>query len=398
MKRSVCGVVLLLMVAAFALSCSRHHAPAPTQRPTQTHGPAPAAKPEPAVPASQPQPPSESRAEELTANARLLAGLPVEGPGPWAAIQERPSWQAHAKAMGALWRQDDAARLSKVRAFAQARLSNLNDASSTVFYPFGGPDALYPTALFPKAATYVLVGLEPVGRPPDLASLSHPELEASLKAMQQYITPILQISFFRTDDMAQELQNKGVLPILLVFLAGTGHRIWDVEPMAVGPDGALASSSWEAKPRAVRVDFSAGDAHERQTLLYFSQDLSDAGLKKRPEFEAYLARLGSPVTFLKAASYLMYEPWFSRIRAAILDRSSAVLEDDSGLPLKAFLANEWNLTFFGTYTGPIHRFKNCLQPNLQQAYAEGSALPLPFGIGYQHIAGHSNLMLAVRKR
>ncbi|MGA9751365.1 MAG: hypothetical protein WBS54_06230 [Acidobacteriota bacterium] len=398
MKRSVRSFVLLLMVAVLALSCGRHHAPASTQRPPRTQGPAPAAKSETAVPAIPSQPPSESRADELTANARLLAGLPVEGPGPWAAIQERPSWQAHAKAMGSLWKQDDAARLSKVRAFAQARLSHLNDAAPTVFYPFGGPDALYPTALFPKAATYVLVGLEPVGRPPELASLSQPELEASLKAMQEYITPILQISFFRTDDMEQELQNKGVLPILLVFLAGTGHRIWDVEPMAVSPDGALAPSSWEEKPRAVRVDFSAGDARERQTLLYFSQDLSDAGLKKRPGFEAYLATLGSPVTFLKAASYLMYEPWFSRIRAAILDRSSAVLEDDSGLPLKAFHANEWNLTFFGTYTGPIHRFKNCLQPDLQEAYAEGPALPLPFGIGYQHIAGHSNLMLAIRKR
>jgi hypothetical protein len=300
--------------------------------------------------------------------------------------------------MGALWRQDDEARLSKVRAFAQARLASLDDAAPTVFYPFGGPDALYPTALFPKATAYVLVGLEPVGRPPDLASLSRPELEASLKAMQQYITPILQISFFRTDDMEQELQNKGVLPILMVFLAGTGHRIWDVEPMAVGPDGALVPSSWEKKPRAVRVDFSTKDAPERQSLFYFSQDLSDAGLKKRPEFEAYLARLGRPVTFLKAASYLMYEPWFSRIRSAILERSRAVLEDDSGLPLKAFHTNEWNLTFFGTYTGPIHRFKNCLQPDLQEAYAKGSALPLPFGIGYQHIAGHSNLMLAVRKR
>ncbi len=398
MKRFVYGLVLLLVVATLALSCGRKHTPAPTRRLPRTQSPAPAAKLEPAAPVSPSQPPSKSRAEELTANARLLAGLPVEGQGPWAAIQERPSWQAHAKAMGALWKQDDAARLSKVRAFAQARLSSLNDAAPTVFYPFGGPDALYPTALFPKATTYVLVGLEPVGRPPDLASLSHSELEASLKAMQQVITPILQISFFRTDDMEQELQKKGVLPILLVFLAGTGHRIWDVEPMAVSPDGALAPSSWEEKPRAVRVDFSAGDAHERQSLLYFSQDLSDAGLKKRPGFEAYLATLGSPVTFLKAASYLMYEPWFSRIRAAILDRSSAVLEDDSGLPLKAFDPRNWTLTFFGTYTGPIHRFKNSFQPDLEKAYAGGAALPLPFGIGYQHIAGHSNLMLAIRKR
>ena len=144
MKRSVRSFVFLLMVAALALSCGRHHAPATTQRPARTQGPAPAAKPETAVRAIPSQPPSESRAEELTANARLLAGLPVEGQGPWAAIQERPSWQAHAKAMGALWRQDDAARLSKVRAFARARLSDLNDAAHGSFHgnpyhPFFSP-------------------------------------------------------------------------------------------------------------------------------------------------------------------------------------------------------------------------------------------------------------------
>ena len=77
--------------------------------------------------------------------------------------------------------------------------------------PLGGPDALYPTAFFPDASAFTLVGLEPVGAVPDLAALTE-RLDEGLKEMELYVTPILQISFFRTNDMEVELARRGPLP------------------------------------------------------------------------------------------------------------------------------------------------------------------------------------------
>ncbi len=382
-----------LALAALALSCNRG-APAP-EAPAKRPAP-PAVQPE----AHQEAPPQKGpevtdRSRLLTDTARILAGLTVEGDGPLAAIQERPSWKAHARILGNLWKQHEAARLSKVRRWSDANLGAIRASSSTVFYPFGGPDILYATAFYPDAQAYVLVGLEPVGSVPGLMALPPESLDKSLKEMETYITPILQISFFRTNDMEEELTQKGTLPILLVFLAGTGHRILDVQPLALAADGTPVAPQGPGVAHAVRVDFQKEGAASTQSLYYFSQDLSDAALKKVPQFTAFLQKMPRPTTFLKAASYLMFRDHFSTVRTFILTGTAAVLEDDSGIPLKYFQSKKWDVRFYGTYKGPIKLFKMFEQKDLLEAYhGAGTVAPLDFGIGYQHHAGESNLMLA----
>ena len=388
LRTTIIAAALLLL--ALALACSRGgtkpEAPAPEVRKA-----APAPQPPPA-----PNPPAETeRSVALTANARLLAGLKVDAPGPWAALQERPSWRSHAHALGTLWKAHDEARLSRVRRWAATHLNTLDAPGENVFYPFGGPDALYPTAFFPDASAFTLVGLEPVGAVPDLAALTEKQFDEGLKEMDLYVTPILQISFFRTNDMEVELAEKGTLPILMTFLAGTGHQILDVEMLALSTSGTFEPSNG-GKAKAARITFVHEGAASPQTLTYISQDLSEAGLKGAEGFRAFLGNLGRHVTFLKAASYLMHRPSFVTIRSAILDGSDAVLQDDSGIPLKYFAPDRWALSFFGTYTGPIKLFQSFTQKDLVEAYhGSGSVAPLDFGIGYRHHAGESNLMLAV---
>ena len=62
------------------------------------------------------------------------------------------------------------------------------------------------------------------------------------------------------------------------------------------------------------------------------------------------------------------EAWFSTIRNLILERSRAVLEDDAGIPLKAFDTAHWRVTLFGTYAGPVPKFHEFLQKDLLDAY------------------------------
>jgi hypothetical protein len=117
------------------------------------------------------------------------------------------------------------------------------------FIPFSGPDFLFASALFPSAETYVLCGLEPADPLPNLGgSDSQAEIENGLQAAQRTLSTIMQSSYFITTDMRSDLQAtrfRGVLPVLMAFMARTGHTVDSVDTVRL--DGAgnvtLAGSS-----------------------------------------------------------------------------------------------------------------------------------------------------------
>ena len=55
----------------------------------------------------------------------------------------------------------------------------------TVYYPFGGPDLLHVSAMFPQARNYALMGLESVGEVPPLESLPPEEVLGALESFRQ---------------------------------------------------------------------------------------------------------------------------------------------------------------------------------------------------------------------
>jgi hypothetical protein len=112
-----------------------------------------------------------SCAEAATADdtARFLAGLPPSPNSPLAALTKDTAWISHARYFDAIFAREENAHLSKIREFSQ---NYLPDKHGTMLYMFSGPDFLYATSFFPAASTYVLAGLEPVGRIPELANLS----------------------------------------------------------------------------------------------------------------------------------------------------------------------------------------------------------------------------------
>jgi len=89
----------------------------------------------------------------------------------------------------------------------------------------------------------------------------------------------------------------------------------------------------------------------------------------------------------------MHKPYFSRIRNLILQKSSIIVQDDSGIPFRFFKSDQWNITLYGVYEGPIDLFKNHFEPDLAAAYRHRAA-PLPFRFGY---TTHSNLLRAIKK-
>ena len=100
---------------------------------------------------------------------------------------------------------------------------------------------------------------------------------------------------------------------------------------------------------------------------------------------------------MKAASYLLHTPGFSKCRDFLLQNSSAVVQDDSGIPFRDFAAKDWNVRLFGTYPGTHGDFAKYNQPDLFSTYRSGAAVPLDFAFGYQPDAGKAALMIATKR-
>jgi hypothetical protein len=342
-------------------------------------------------------------AETATANdtARFLAGLPPAPDSPLAALAKSPEWAQHARFFDSIFAREDANTLSKVRTFSKEHLPQQHD---TMLYMFSGPDFLYATSFFPSASTYVLAGLEPVGAVPQLTSLPRGAVDASLHNIEGSLASILNLSFFITKNMKTQLTTGpvyGTLPILYVFLARTGKTVHEVSLVNVdGQGNVVAAEESGTKQRAatqsaakgVKIVFSDGSG-PRQTLYYFSTDLSDGGVKNSG-FLQFCAKLGIADSFIKSASYLLHSGGFTRVRRFLIDRSATILQDDSGIPLAYFDAKQWRLQPFGHYLHPLGIFPNAYQPDMAQLFR--NAAPLDFGIGYLWRKNESNLLLATR--
>jgi hypothetical protein len=335
-------------------------------------------------------------------SALFIAGLSNPN-GPLAAYENQPAWAKYAGFMSQSWERFEQRHLAPMREWAAQELDAAQTA--TVFYPFSGPDFVNMYTLFPQAKTYLMIALEPIGEIPDFAAIDRNYFFAHL---ERSLYDLLQLNFFITERLNNYLgksEMKGILPVLLFFLAREKTQVLDVRHWVMKPDGAIEESP-AAGPKVlergdiagVRIDFARAGSEDSQTLYYFRFNLRNNFLERNEKFVSFLRGFGPLTTFAKAASYLMHKPGYSGIRQFILDQSLYVLEGDSAIPVKYFDRTIWNLRFFGTYTSPIARFKTFQQRDLVEIYRGGAdVLPLPFGIDYCHRVNTSNLMFASKK-
>jgi hypothetical protein len=335
-------------------------------------------------------------AEAVTPNdtARFLAGLPPDPGSPLAAMTNDPVWQQHARYFDRIFAQEDKSHLSRIRAFADARLTPPHD---TMLYMFGGPDFLHATEFYPKASNYILAGLEPVGDVPPLNTLPRGTVDQSLHSVEASTRTLLTLSFFITKNMKTQLVSGrvfGTLPILYVFLARTGKTVHETSFVNLDDKGEPhpASEAKASLAKGVKIVFSTGD-RPKQTLYYFSTNLANDGARKSG-FLAFCATFGEADALLKSASYLLHSGGFTTVRTFLLDHASTIVQDDSGIPLAAFDRRKWQFQPFGRYLGPIGIFPYAYQSQMAELYRRDRPIPLDFGLGYRWRNNESNLLLA----
>jgi hypothetical protein len=82
----------------------------------------------------------------------------------------------------------------------------------------------------------------------------------------------------------------------------------------------------------------------------------------------------------------------------VLKHADVIVQDDTGVPVRFFKRDEWELTPFGVYIGPIPIFGMGPEGAAQQLWHPKNKPPkLEFGIGYRNRITDSNLLFATRK-
>ena len=328
----------------------------------------------------------------------FLAGRALPPESPLAALQESPEYRQHAREYAAQWYRYDDLYFAPMRSWSAAELSPRIGPTSRVTYMFGGPDLVSPLALFPAAQAYALGGLEPVGKLTNPLSLTPEELHASLAMLRKSTEVIMNFSHFITKDMKTELAAshfQGVFPIMLVFLSFTDARIDLAERLTLQRDGTLAPGESSGGQPALRIVFRPAPGIPPAEVVYLQANLADSALASNAGVLEWLKAQGPATGYLKAASYLMHTGGFTTMRDFLLGHCSAIVQDDSGIPLSVFRDRDWRVIHFGAYTTPLEIFAKYDQPSLRSAYEGDAVFPLPFGFGYRWQRGESTLLVAL---
>jgi hypothetical protein len=394
-RRLVGGPVLLIIAVLLSSAVCRRD----TGREIRSADPVSVAPP--IAPASLP-PVDRAFDDRLT----FTAGLPASPP-PYIAWQEESFWKTFAALSGKAWTNFDSAFLEPMRVWAGSSLAEVREKTTTLFYPFGGPDFATAFTLFPEATTIVLIGLEPAGNLPDFDRVSAKGREDFFTDLGTLTSDFLTRGYFITMHMLDTYSLghvDGALPVIGFFLKRGGYSVVGIKRLAPDGKGGWIETPYARlakvprRPYGVKIDYvKPGDAALR-SVYYFSCDVANSAFQPDSALYRFFIGLGDMTTFIKAGSYLLHWEDFSVLRRFILDRSLFVLQDDTAVPYRYFKRGGWEITLFGRYTTPVKDFTNVEQMDLRAAYEDptGNVRPLPFHFGYRWRTQVENLLLAKR--
>ena len=313
------------------------------------------------------------------------------------------SWKQFSFRMDSGFSYLDTSRLIKMSDWAETELTYRHD-TSVLFYPFGGPDFLNANVFYPNASKYVLIGLEPVGKLPDIYNMTTSEVDEYLNDIWSSLSDIFRRSYFITEHMVDALKKEevgGATPVVSIFIKRRGYKIVSLDNIDIDINGKWQYSDSLKNKKSfasgVKIDFVPDNSNMIQSLFYFRANLSDEGLKKNEPLRKYLNSLPVCHTYLKAASYLMHSNEFSEIRDLILNKSKSILQDDSGIAYKFFDKEHWDIRLYGRYQRPGKEFSWINETDLAEAYKKMPVKQVPFTLGYNWRTRAINLLYAVKK-
>jgi hypothetical protein len=314
------------------------------------------------------------------------------------------AWAEYAKGNDENWKHLDERIGAKIAGWTKSDRPRLRQEPKTLFYPFAGGDLYYPSLFFPDQDTIIMIGLEPCGGMFEPDAAEPDTLAKYFRSLQHSMFFPHKLGFFRTLSMKDDFNNRllnGTMHTVLFYLARFGMDIHYIKVFGLDAAGNPVNETDASKAKGrfsgYRIGYNNGSGSVKE-VIYFSQDASDGGITARPGLMKFLEKRKEVLTYFKAASYLMHYSSFSIVRNYVLSHSAAILQDDSGVPLKKLTDAGYSVKLFGNFTHTIPLFKAEFQPDLKAAYEKEKAAAVPFMIGYTAPDGECNLQWAERKK
>jgi hypothetical protein len=309
--------------------------------------------------------------------ARLIAGLDT------GSYINNETYLKFRSASNKAFEEFRANKLAPIETWRNTEISDTVYNSTTVLYPFSGPDIIYAYTVFPEALEYNLFGLEPIGQIPDWTEINQDSLISKLFGIQSALSDQMKLSFFITKRMASSMNKQdvdGVLPVLLFYMARLDLFVQQVKPIMLNDEGLVT----ECSPKnavGLQIEFLHPGEQVIRKLNYFSLDISNKGFENYAALGNFIQSLQSTSTLIKSASYCLHEDKYSVIRKNVLDVSRSIVQDDTGIPYSFFQNATWSSRLFGEYTHPIAVFKQFFQAEYAKQF-KLSATPINFRFGY----------------
>lgn len=318
----------------------------------------------------------------------------------------------------------------KTNWFAKARpwlAAKVDQYPRTVVYPFGGGDLVTMLSVYPDATEYTSMSLEGIGDPRPLGKLPAARLGADLGKLRKMLAANLNWAWNTTVQLSIDSSESGagvpgILTIALVALGAHGYEPVEAryftldggvpryltDDMIEGFDKGQPRTPKRKQPNAVQqglfnnieiVFRKRGEpSAPKKIFRHIAGDLSDKGLaddaapikylEKRPEFAA----------LTKAASYLLWKPEFSTLRATLLAKMKIMVSDDTGIPPRFAKPAGFTQTMYGTYSGAFFSWARTgvrgeVEKELIAAWKNPAEKTLPFRFGYYDSRRVPHLMI-----
>ncbi len=174
--------------------------------------------------------------------ARYLAGMSPKDSSNLLYLDSLDFVQKHKSKFDKLFIDKENRFLAPLRKWAKKSEAEFYENDQNVFYPFSGADFLTIHNLYPNAKNYILFGLEPEGLVPDFKNIPNDKHDSSLVNLTQTIVSLIGKSYFITNDMAPDLAKtdyKGILPVMLVFIARSGQEVLEIQHIKLNNDGKI---------------------------------------------------------------------------------------------------------------------------------------------------------------
>jgi hypothetical protein len=335
---------------------------------------------------------------EATQMAYIMGGMELKNKTGFDSLLNTSPFKQHYDDFEKGWSNLEKNRLSKMRTWRDQELAKVVKDGQTLFYPFSGPDFINAYEFFPNCDNYLMFGLEPAGVLPNKKEINANYLGSIRRALSEIFTR----NYFITSYMGGSLSGKGVLPIVMVFMARTNNQIVAVKRVYLEKDGTpkfipIDEEGPKDNITGIMIEFLNEKKTKSQKIYYFGTNVVDAEMAKKTELATFISSFKNQIGFVKSCSYTLHSGEFSIMRGLVMDLCNAVLQDDTGVRYEVYEEAGWDIQLYGKYARPIADFGDyTYQPRLRDAFKTESAKPLGFTYGYHWNTDNTSVLLAIK--